>query len=153
MDKQAEENFRSNRSAKKTFQLGYNCAQSILSTFCADSPIALDTALKISTGFGAGLGRTQVLCGAVSGAAMVIGLNFGRGVEDEQEQQIVSFNKIQEMVNAFVAAHGTIECRALLDGCNLNTEEGQARFNSDNMIETCYGYVQWMDEYLKKLLA
>ena len=52
----------------------YNCAQAICSVYGV--PFGLDhkMAKKISCGFGAGIGRTAGMCGAVAGAIMVLGL-------------------------------------------------------------------------------
>ncbi|NTU86942.1 MAG: C_GCAxxG_C_C family protein, partial [Chlorobiaceae bacterium] len=59
--------------AVSIFSEGYNCAQSVLFSFSDDLGIAGDTALKIASGFGGGIGRMQEVCGAVTGGVMVIG--------------------------------------------------------------------------------
>ena len=54
--------------AEEKFGGGYNCAQSVLFSFCEELGLDADTALKIACGFGAGMGRKGEVCGAVSGA-------------------------------------------------------------------------------------
>ena len=43
--------------AVKKFLEGYNCAQSVLYSFCNELQIDENTALKMACGFGAGMGR------------------------------------------------------------------------------------------------
>jgi len=53
--------------AASLFKEGFNCSQSVLAAF--DDYLHLDgsTARSVAAGFGAGFGRTQLTCGAVSG--------------------------------------------------------------------------------------
>lgn len=59
-----------------TFNSGYNCSQTVISVFCKGIDIDRETALKISSGFGGGMRKGEV-CGAVTGAIMVLGLKQG----------------------------------------------------------------------------
>ena len=56
------------------FNNGFNCAQAIFTAYCDELGLDEETALKIACGFGAGMGRLQETCGAVSGAYLAIGL-------------------------------------------------------------------------------
>ena len=58
-------------------QQGFGCAQVVFSVFAPDFGIDRDTALRISEGFSAGMSSTDNICGALSGAIMVIGLRYG----------------------------------------------------------------------------
>jgi len=58
--------------AKSTFNNGYNCAQSVLTPFANQMGIDVSSTMKLASGFGAGMGRLQETCGAVTGAYMVI---------------------------------------------------------------------------------
>ena len=59
------------------FQEGFTCSQAVLSVFADDFGLDRDLALRISQGFGAGIAYTDDICGALSGAVMVIGLRYG----------------------------------------------------------------------------
>ncbi|MEN6490015.1 MAG: C-GCAxxG-C-C family protein, partial [Smithella sp.] len=59
--------------AMELFRRGYNCAQSVFAAFCEDMGIDFETALKLSSSFGAGMGRLREVCGAVSGMFAVVG--------------------------------------------------------------------------------
>ena len=71
----------SNRTniAVDKFLSGYNCAQSVLYAFREEIGLGDDMALKIACGLGAGMGRKQEVCGAVTGGILVLGLRHGRG--------------------------------------------------------------------------
>jgi C_GCAxxG_C_C family probable redox protein len=58
---------------------GFNCCQAVVCTF-ADA-VGMDESLlyRMGEGFGAGMGTTQGVCGAISGAAMLAGLVHSDG--------------------------------------------------------------------------
>ena len=45
--------------AKQLFMEGYNCSQAVLGAFCADCGIDFETAMKLSSSFGGGMGRLR----------------------------------------------------------------------------------------------
>ena len=47
------------------FKEGINCSQAVISSFAEDFGIDKNTALKLASGFGGGMGRTGHRCGAV----------------------------------------------------------------------------------------
>lgn len=60
------------------FNEGFSCSQAVVSSFSEDLGLHKETARTISCGFGAGMARTGNVCGAVTGAMMVIGLKYGK---------------------------------------------------------------------------
>ena len=42
--------------AHELFKQGYNCAQSVFAAFCDVTGIDFETAIKLASGFGAGMG-------------------------------------------------------------------------------------------------
>jgi len=134
------------------FREGYNCAQAVLFSMKDRTGLSEDASLKIATGFGAGMGRTQHVCGAVSGAVLALNLLYGRGKDEGKEKQEEVYSLIQRFIRSFEEQNGTIECRELLDGCHLLSEEGQKRFLDENMFERCCGYIARAAEILDELL-
>ena len=65
--------------AAEKFSEGYNCAQAVLYCFCDDLGFDKNTALKLATGFGGGMGRKEEVCGAVTGGIIVLGANTAGG--------------------------------------------------------------------------
>lgn len=118
-------------AADAKFVEGYNCAQSVLFSFCDDLHLDAETALKVSGGLGGGMARMGEVCGAVSGGVLVLGLKFGRGEKDGRLQTDIAYAKIREFMGRFSARHGSCRCRELLSGCDLTTPEGQTYFKDN----------------------
>ena len=118
-------------TALQKFASGYNCAQAVLYACSDDVNVDKNIALKISCGFGAGMGRKQEVCGAVTGGIIAIGAKYGRGEDDEQTATEKTYEKTKELLDKFQMKHGTIICLELLDGCNLMTEKGQKYFQEN----------------------
>jgi C_GCAxxG_C_C family probable redox protein len=108
--------------AVSKFREGYNCAQSVFSSFCDDLNMDKDKALRMACGFGAGMGRKEEVCGAVTGGIIVIGAKYGRGVNDDRTATEETYAKTRELMDQFAKRHGTFICRKLLNGCELTTE-------------------------------
>lgn len=120
-------------SAVEMMAAGYNCAQSVLSAFCEDLNFDRETALKLATGFGAGMARRQEVCGAVSGGIMAIGLKFGRGLADEKAVAENTYLLVGEFMKRFSDKYGSCLCRVLLDGCDLMSESGRIFYKENDL--------------------
>jgi C_GCAxxG_C_C family probable redox protein len=138
--------------ATEEFLGGYNCAQSVISAFCEETGISDDMALKIATGLGGGMGRNQEVCGAVTGGILVLGLQHGRGVNDEKSATELTYQKTRELMSLFAERNGSFICRELLDGCDLKTETGQQKFKAKDMSNrVCKNCVQSAVEILEEI--
>ncbi|NPV04129.1 MAG: C_GCAxxG_C_C family protein [Syntrophaceae bacterium] len=138
--------------AVEMFTSGYNCAQSVLYAFLDESALDADTALKIACGLGAGMGRKQEVCGAVTGGILVLGLRHGRGSSDERSAMDMTYAKTRDLMDRFAERHGSCICRALLSGCDLSTQAGQRRFREQEMLKNvCAPCVQTVVEILEGL--
>jgi C_GCAxxG_C_C family probable redox protein len=115
--------------AVEKFKSGFNCSQSVLWTYAPEFHLDPDTALRIANGFGAGMG------------IMVLGLWYGRGEHDGRERHEKTYAMVQKLIDAFVKKCGTVNCKKLLSGCDLITEEGRKRFHDDGLNEKCRKYV------------
>ena len=74
--------------ALNLFDNKFNCAQSVLTAFAEELGLTEDESLRVACAFGGGMGRQQLTCGAVTGAAMALGLKFGKGKNDERWKKI-----------------------------------------------------------------
>lgn len=126
--------------AVELFSKGFNCSQSVFSVFAEKYGISEETALKIGCGFGGGM-RNGEICGAVSGAVMVIGLRYGHSSETDNESRSVCYQKTREFTEAFKSREGSIICRELLgidifsgDGMNIAAEKGLFKTTCVDMI-------------------
>jgi C_GCAxxG_C_C family probable redox protein len=135
------------------FSEGYNCAQSVLYSFCDDIQMDRNTALKMACGFGAGMGRKEEVCGAVTGGIIVIGAKYGRGEGDGTAAREFTYAKTRELMDRFAEKHGTFICRRLLKGCELTTEEGQKHFKENKLADAiCKPCVRSVVEILDSIM-
>ena len=102
------------KKAKEFFANGYNCAQSVFGAFSEEEGLELNTAFRLANGFGGGV-RCGEVCGAVSGALMVIGLKCGFYVEKDLLQKEYCNQKSFEFIEAFRLENSSIICRELLE--------------------------------------
>ncbi len=100
--------------AAEYFNSGYNCAQSVFLTYAPKYGIDKETALKLSSSFGGGMGRLREVCGAVSAMFMVAGLEKGYTDNNNDELKAKHYALIQDLASQFKQKHGTIICRELL---------------------------------------
>lgn len=111
-------------AAERTFQSGLNCAQSMVAAFASELPAEAEGAIRAAAALGGGIARTGQMCGAVSGALLVIGLRHGSAEPDRDAEERV-YARSQEFLRRFQERHGTMSCQELI-GCDLSTEAGRA---------------------------
>jgi len=117
-----------------SFRSGLNCAQSVLGVFADDYGFDSGLALRISSGFGAGMGRLQETCGAVTGAFMLFGIHCCNKYTDNTERKDKLYSMIQLFSDRFKAMHGTTNCKDLTQ-CDLSTDAGQQYFKENDLME------------------
>lgn len=136
--------------AIKSFNEGFNCAQSVLSVFADNLGISEKTVLRISSGFGGGMGRMQKTCGAVTGAFMVIGSLYGKINKEDSVSKTLTHKKINDFAEKFKAKHGFIDCRDLLD-FDMNDEVELAKaVKNDYSNKFCVKYIETAVELLEE---
>lgn len=119
-------------SAEKHFSEGKNCAQSVLLSFANELNFNQTQALNLTSGFGGGLAHNGKVCGAVSGAIMVLGLKYGSTGKTPAESKEITFRKVNEFITKFKQEFGSLDCKDLIDGIDLMTEEGRAESKKRN---------------------
>ena len=103
------------KRAGELFLEGYNCAQSVFTAFCYRFDMDEETAKKVSAGLGGGVGRMREVCGAVSGAAMVIGSLVAPVKGDDKESKAKNYELVREFSERFKQRHGgPVICREML---------------------------------------
>ena len=101
--------------AAELFNSGYNCAQAVLAAFCDKTGMSEAEALRLASSFGGGIGGThENVCGALSGAFMVMGLQKGYTDTKDPQAKKEHYARIQELAKAFVERHGSMQCPDLL---------------------------------------
>lgn len=131
---------------------GLNCAQAILSTYGVKLGIALESALKVASGFGGGMSRMAETCGAVTGAFMALGLKFASADAGDYDAREKTYDAVRRFAEKFSAANGSIVCRELL-GCDIGNEEGRNFAIENRLFYTrCPGLVRCAAEILEEIL-
>ena len=102
--------------AKGLFKKGYNCSQAVLGAWCEELEMDFDTAMKFSQSFGGGMGRLREVCGACTGAFMVLGLKFGTTDATDGQAKKELYEIVQKFAERFKEENGSgsIVCRDLL---------------------------------------
>ena len=96
------------------FKQGYNCAQAVFGAFCEELGMDFDTAVRLASGFGGGIGRMREVCGAVSAMALLAGLKEGNTDPANEEGKERIYLLTRQMAEKFKEQHDTIICRELL---------------------------------------
>ena len=140
-------------SARDLFQKGYNCSQSVLCAFCDDIGIDLDTALKISSSFGGGMGRLREVCGAVTAMFMVAGIKYGYTDPKDQKAKSQHYKLIQLLAQQFEKENGSIICRDLL-GIDTNKSNPIPEIRTENYYKKrpCINLVGQAAEIIEKII-
>ena len=98
-------------AARRLFQEGFNCAQAVVGAFSSGEEEG-QLALKLASGFGGGMRRGEV-CGAVSGAVMVLGMREGY-LAGDQAAKLKSSELTSAFMEGYAQRQGTLYCREIL---------------------------------------
>jgi len=124
------------------FSNSFNCSQAVFTPFGTELGIPEDHCLKIACAFGGGMGRQQLTCGAVTGAMLALGLHFGKGIGDGDAKKKQTYAKTLALFIEFTAKHGTVNCRELMNGLNMNDPEDMKKIEELDLHKNlCTGYV------------
>jgi len=81
---------------------------------------------RMASAFGAGVARHGEICGALIGAAIALGLAFGREDPKDVVTRNALYARMDALMSAFEAEYGTVRCIELT-GCDMTTPEGLAK--------------------------
>lgn len=141
-----------NEKASDLFAAGYSCSQAVLASRAGRYGLSEEAAFKISAAFGGGLGRQGEICGAASGALMVIGLENGYTLPDEKAAKEHVYELARRFTAEFINRAGGLHCRDLL-GCRLDTPEGLQQAQSQDLFKTvCPKLVAEASQILDEML-
>ena len=127
--------------ALELFKEGFSCSQAVFAVYAKEHGMDKEMALKVSQGFGAGMGGMRGECGCATGAYMVIGLLYGRTRADDGEARLKTFRLVKEFNRRFKEIHKTSVCGELLQG------------KSGSHYDMCSDYVKDACNILDELIA
>ena len=100
--------------AVENFMAGYGCCQSIVAAFADLYGLDDTLAKKIAAGFGGGVGRMRMMCGAVSGIVMLVGLHCGQTEGSDREGKSACYKVVQELLEQSREQNGSLICAEIL---------------------------------------
>ena len=130
----------------------FHCSQEVLAAYADECGLTEEQALKLGGCFGSGMRKGEV-CGACTGALMVLGALYGQCDETDLESRELSNRVNDEMMDGFAEKMGSCLCRDIL-GCDVRTEEG-IRFARENNLfkELCPRVVADAVDVLEEVLS
>lgn len=119
------------RHANECWQAKFNCAESVLRGVCHAQEIELpDTAKRMATPFGGGIGRSEDTCGALTGGVLAIGACIGR--ISASEDRLKSYDAAGQLFKMFSTRFGSAVCKDLNKGDFKSPEH---RVRCGNFVE------------------
>jgi len=100
--------------AVENFMAGYGCCQSVVAAFADLYGLDDTLAKKIAAGFGGGVGRMRMMCGAVSGIVMLVGLDCGQTEGGDREGKSACYKVVQDLLAQSKAENGSLICAEIL---------------------------------------
>ena len=100
--------------AVDNFMQGYGCCQSVVAAFADLYGLDDTMAKRIGAGFGGGVGRMRMMCGAVSGIVVLVGLDCGQTEGSDREGKSACYKVVQELLAQSKAQNGSLICAEIL---------------------------------------
>ena len=100
--------------AVDNFMAGYGCCQSVVAAFADLYGLDETLAKKIAAGFGGGVGRLRMMCGAVSGIVMLVGLDSGQTEGSDREGKSACYKIVQDLLARSKEENGSLICAEIL---------------------------------------
>ena len=100
--------------AVENFMSGYGCCQSVVAAFADLYGLDDTLAKKIAAGFGGGVGRMRMMCGAVSGIVMLVGLHCGQTEGSDREGKSACYKVVQELLAQSREQNDSLICAEIL---------------------------------------
>ncbi len=140
--------------AMSLFKEGYNCSQAVFGAFAEELELDFETAVKIASSFGGGMGRMREVCGAVSGMFMVAGMKCGYSSPTDTQSKTAHFKLIQDLAAEFKASNGSIVCRELLglegkDNSHVPSERTKEYYKKRPCAELVGEAAEILENYFK----
>ena len=132
-------------------QKGFNCCQSVAAAFSDLTALSEQELFNICGGFGGGAGSGE-LCGAISGAIIMLGLLTPVDVSDPvgSKKRTVSLSK--EFQKRFAERFGFLRCHDLLKNEAGSTENISASIGSLKLTKHCDVMIVTAVEILEEML-
>ena len=89
------------------FLKGYNCSQSVVAAFAPQLGLTEEMALRLSAGFGAGIGRMREVCGAFCGVVTVLSMVYADPTDPKDKSRMYALVQQAAEQSAAPTARGS----------------------------------------------
>lgn len=100
--------------AVDNFMQGYGCCQAVVAAFADLYGLDDLMAKRIAAGFGGGVGRLRMMCGAASALVILAGLDCGQTEGDDREGKSACYKVVQQLLAQSEQLNGSLICAQLL---------------------------------------
>jgi C_GCAxxG_C_C family probable redox protein len=100
--------------AVDNFMQGYGCCQAVVAAFADLYGLDDIMAKRLAAGFGGGVGRMRMMCGAVSGLVILAGLECGQTEGSNNAGKSACYKLVQELLAKSKEQNGSIICAEIL---------------------------------------
>jgi C_GCAxxG_C_C family probable redox protein len=118
-----------------------SCSEAILGSGCEALGIKSELIPDIALGFGGGFGLQGHVCGAVSGAAMVLSLAMAKKAPDYSARKMATYQAVGRLCKTLERQWGSLQCRQMCD-LDLTRLEGLQKLMGGVKAEKCAGFVK-----------
>lgn len=127
------------QKALHLFDEGLSCAESVTQAGVQALGVQNELIPRVATGFHGGLCASRSLCGALSGAVIVLGVKYGRNDATGDKKKIDE--KVRVLVADFRAEFGTDNCYELthtdFTATISDQEKAKVRAGCRNYVQFC----------------
>lgn len=141
------------QKARELFLSGCSCSQAVFAAFADDFGMDEQTALRLASSFGGGMGGMRETCGAVSGMLMVAGLKWGYSEVGNLDIKTAHYARVRKLIDSFKAEHTTIVCRELLAHLGELKKDPSARTAEYYKVRPCVLFVETAARLLDEMDA
>jgi C_GCAxxG_C_C family probable redox protein len=135
--------------AQERFDQKFNCSQAVFSAYAAQIGMDDEITLKIASPFGGGTAHQGHVCGAVTGALMVLGTQKGNATPEAKDE---TYRVAEDYIKRFQELHGSILCRDLT-GYDISKPGEMQKAKEKGVFQTtCPGLVKDAAELVSELL-
>ena len=141
------------QKARDLFLSGCSCSQAVFAAFAGDFGIDHDTALRLASSFGGGMGGMRETCGAVSDMLMAAGMKWGYSDVGNLDIKTAHYARVRSLIERFKEEHKTIVCRELLAHLSELKKDPSARTAEYYKVRPCVMFVETAARLLDEMDA
>ncbi len=135
---------------RRFMEEGRTCAEAIVMTGCSAMGIEDERVPDFALGLAGGVGLQGLTCGAITGAAIVLGLVNTRQPAERPQQIMATARAVQTLTREFAEQFGATDCRTLT-GLDLTTPEGRRELKERVKPQVCRGLIEWAARRMAEL--